>query len=563
MQFADTVFYNAKVVTVNADDDIAEAVAVKDGRIMAVGSREEILALCGADTERTDLGGATLLPGIHDAHVHASDFIHNMHHLACDTCSSIAQLQDSLRAFRPSVESGWLLGNGLTQPVMDEGSGISCHDLDAAVSDIPVILVMWHGHGCVANSAAMKASGISRDTPDPAGGVIERDPSGEPTGVMQEASALQLMFRGMPKLSVESIAERLEEVQRFMNSMGYTAYTECTAGPANNEREGGASGEACLQAYQKLLEEGKLSCRVSVGFYSGRSGIQSDAILREDLPSVPRSKDEHLLRFRMLKFFCDGVDAAHTAWMKQDYADAPGNHGLSCFGPPGASDAEQEAQLREIIRTAHRSGMQIGIHCVGNKAVEKAVDAIIAAQQEYPLPDRRHCIIHGDTFGDLEDLLRGAEAGIIVSAQPALAESMYEKTQSCVGEEFGARMMGLRNLFDGGVVVAGGSDSIAGGFYDWRQGIRCAMERRSAVSGRLHRQDLAITVSEALRMYTVNAAYQEFSEQERGSVEVGKFADFTVIDGDIFALSPAEIGRIRVLRTVLGGKTVYENSPCL
>lgn len=560
MTFADTVFFNAKVVTVNAAGETAEAVAVKDGRIAAVGSSTDMLALCGEHTERIDLNGAMLLPGIHDSHVHASDFIHNRHHLACGGCGSIAELQAALRAYRVEAEGGWLLGNGLTQQVMDEGGGLTRYELDEAVGDIPVILVMWHGHGCAANSAALRASGISGDTPDPPGGIIERGADGEPTGIMQEASALQLMFRGMPPLSVDSITQRLEEMQHLMNSMGYTGYTESTVGPANNDREGGASGEACLAAYRRLLDEGRLTCRVSVGFYSGRGGMQSAEILREDLAknAVPVSANEDMLSFHMLKFFCDGVDTAHTAWMKQDYADAPGNHGCSCFGAQGASDEEQEAELRKTIRVAHESGMQIGIHCVGNKAVEKAVDAIIAAQEAYPLPDRRHCIIHGDTFGEPEDLQRGAEAGIMVSAQPALAENMYEKAQSCAGEALGDRMMGLRELFDRGVIVAGGSDSIAGAYYDWRQSIRCAVERRSSVTGRLHRQDLAISVMDAIRMFTVNAAYQEFCEDRRGSVEPGKFADFTIIDGDLFALTPEEIGRVNILRTVVGGKTVYE-----
>lgn len=560
MTFADSVFYNAKIVTVNPDNDIAEAVAIKGGKIAAVGSCEEVFAFCGENTERIDLGGAMLLPGIHDSHVHAGDFIHNKHHLDCEVCGSIEELQAALRAYRPGVEGGWLLGNGLTQAVMDEGGGLTRHDLDAAVGDIPVILVMWHGHGCAANTAALRAAGITKDTPDPAGGVIERDAAGAPSGIMQEASALQLMFSGMPALSEDSIAERLEEMQKLMNSMGYTGYTDSTVGPGNNEREGGASGEACLRAYGSLLAAGKLSCRVSVGFYSGRGGMQSTAILSEDLRNnaVPVSENEEWLRFNMLKFFCDGVDAAHTAWMKQDYADAPGNHGCSCFGGPGASDEEQEAELREIIRIAHESGLQIGIHCVGNKAVEKTIDAIIAAQKAHPLRDCRHCVIHGDTFGELEDLVRGAEAGIIVSAQPALAESMYEKTQACVGEEFGSRMMGLRKLFDKGVIVAGGSDSIAGAYYDWRQGIRCAVERRSALTGSLHRQDLAISVMEAIRMFTINAAWQEFCEDTRGSVEPGKFADFTIVEGDLFAMTPAEIGRARILRTVVDGKTVYE-----
>ena len=427
----DTIYYHGVIAAVDKDFSLAQAMAVSGDRICAIGSDREVLALRSEDTACVDLRGAFVVPGLQDAHVHAADYIHNLSHVPCAECRDIPELQEQLRHWAGEHPDLWILGNGLSQQVMDEG--LDRIHLDAVVKDRPVILVMWHGHGCIANSAALERSGITVSTPDPPGGVIERDASGAPTGVLQEASALQLAYRGMPPYSAEEISEKLLRMQRFMNSMGYTAYTESTVGTANNGREGGAAGMACIRAYERLLEEKQLTCRVSVGFYSGRDGIQSPEILREDLAAglVPKSPDEDWLSFHMLKFFCDGVEVAHTAWMKEDYADLPGCRGSSCFGGGEMSDEEQAAVLRETLKAAHDAGYQIGIHCIGNRAVHEAAEAIAAIQRENPRPDARHCIIHGDTLADREDLETCGKLGLVISSQPNLASDMYEKESEC------------------------------------------------------------------------------------------------------------------------------------
>lgn len=564
---AQKIYYHGIIATADKSFRMAQAVAVLNGRILAVGTDEEILALRGKDTECEDLQGALLLPGMHDSHVHASDYIHNLHHLSCDHMQSIHDLQAALRIRRTELLSQqaelhtqhdvWLLGNGLPQSLLD--AGLDRRALDSSVSDIPVILIDWHGHGCVANSAALRLSGIDRNTADPAGGIIRRDVQGEPTGILDEAGALQYVFRGMRSFTPEEIIGRLTEMQGLMNRMGYTAYTECTAGPANNAREGGASGEACLEAYRLLLRRGLLTCRVSVGFYSGRDGFQSYELLKDALERglIPMTEKPEWLRFHMLKFFCDGVDVAHTAWMKQDYANAPGCRGSSCFCAPGASEEEQVSELRRVLRLAHDSGYQIGIHTVGDRAVKEALDAIIAAQTANPLPDCRHYLIHADIMGDPEDLLKCSKHGILISSQPNLAESLFDGAENLIGAAKASRLLALRTLLDGGVLLAGGSDSIAGDYHDWRQGIYYAVERRSAATGRQHHPELSATVQEAVRMYTINAAYQEFSDKERGSVETGKLADFTIVDRNFLCLPIEEIKKVQVLQTVVGGKTVY------
>ncbi len=551
------VFYNGIVATVNKENAFFEAIVLSDDKILAVGSNDEMRALAGPDAEAFDLNGNLVLPGIHDAHLHAADYAHNMSHFACDRCATIASLQEGLRRFAAQTDAQWVLGNGIAQSVLD--AGLNCRDLDAAVPDRPCVLVMWHGHGCVMNSAALRSNALTRDTPDPAGGIIEHFPDGEPSGVMQEASALQLSFRSMQTHTVEETAARLKDMQRFMNSMGYTAFTDSTVGPANNAREGGASGENALKAYCRLLADGEMTCRVSVGFYSGRGGVQNADYLREDLAghAVPVSPDEDWLSFHMLKFFCDGVETAGTAWMKEDYANRRGWRGRSVFGAAGSDEAEQIATLRATLRLAHDAGYQIGIHTVGDRAVHEAILAILAAQAENPREDCRHCLIHGEEEIDAGDLELCRQNGIILSSQPNLSEHMFEAVCEAIGAERGAATMPLRTVFDAGVSVAGGSDSIAGDYADWRRGICCAVTRRSALTGKVYRPDLAVTVEEAVRMYTINAAYQEFAEKKRGSLEPGKLADFIVVDRNIFAIDPEEIPGVQILRTVVGGKTVF------
>lgn len=554
---ADTIFYNGIIATVNDNFDFIEAVAVANGKIVAVGTQKEIMLYRGPDTECVDLNGAMMLPGIHDAHIHASDIIHNRGHLQCGGFKSIIELQASLKSFCRSVSQGWVLGNGLSPEMLEKG--ISGKDLDEVAPNLPVILMFWNGHGCVANAKAMEASGIDSMTPDPSGGMIERDADGNPTGVFREVSAMQLAFSGMKDYSPEAICGKLCEMQHIMNRLGYTAYTDCTIGPGNTGREGGAAGPNCLEAYRLLLQRNQMTCRVSVGFYSARNGIQSYDVLKKDLDSgmVPKYEDRTWLDCHMFKLFCDGVADAHSAWFKQDYADMPGNHGSSCFSPDEREEI-QIAELRRAIALVHDSGYQVGIHCIGNRAVKEAINAILEAQKNNPKEGMRHCIIHGDTFGDIEDLKRAAENGIMVSAQPTLDRD-YEAKSSIVGKELGERMRALKPLVENGVIVAGGSDNFDGELPDWRKGIQCAVERRSSETGRLTRQDLATSVKEALKMFTINAAYQESAEKERGSIEIGKLADFTVIDRNILEIPVEEIAKVRILQTVVNGKTVYRN----
>ena len=569
MVTADTILVNGKVATVDKHFSYKQAIAVKNGWIIDVGENDEINAYKGAGTKVIDLEGKVVLPGIHDGHVHLCDWSDNLFNtFNCSRMAvpSLEVLRNTLAEKAKTAGSDtWIRGAGMDGDSFEEcrkrGFPINCHDIDSVTPDVPVVIIFWDGHTCLANSKAMEINGITRDTPNPPGGEIGRDANGNLTGMFHEASALQLVFKKMPRFTVDEIAANLQEAQKIMNSMGYTSYTECTIGTGNTKRERGASGELGIEAYRKLQEQGKLTARVSLGFYSALGGVQSYEVLKNDLENFPFPifNDSNWLDMRMVKLFCDGIHMAYSAWMKEDYADNPGVHGHSCLLGPGATDEEQEAELRRMIKLAHDHGYQVGVHTIGNRAVQATLDAFIMAQQENPRKFLRHYLIHADSLGDREDLRRAARYGIGLSSQSNLADFAYEITIERVGKEKGEMLMGLRDLEEMGLHIANGSDTIGGPYGDWLHAIRAAVTRKSRITGNVYRPDLAITVEQAIREFTMGGAYQEFKEDVRGSIEPGKVADFTVIDRDIFNIDPETITEIKVVMTIVDGRIVFQS----
>lgn len=568
MTIADSIFTNGKIATLDSRNTVVEAIAVKNGFIIARGTTDEMRSLAGDTTQEIDLGGRVMLPGIHDAHVHICDYSDNMLH-TCDcsrgAAANLEQLRDILRKRAEEVGPGnWVRGAGCDDEALEEiareGRRITRWDIDEACPDNPVVIIMWDGHTCLINSNAMKLAGITRDTPNPLGGEILRDENGEPSGLLQEATALQLAFKAMPRATVEELKENLIAGQKLMNSIGYTSYTDCTCGPANSEREVGASGELSLKAYEELLNEGKLTARVNIGFYAGDHAVQSYETCMHVLDTFdfPTYSDPRWVTLNMFKIFSDGVHMGYSAWMKEDYADRPGCRGRSVFLGPDATDEEQEAELKRIVKLAHDRGWQIGVHAIGNKAAAVVTDAFIEAQRENPRPDPRHYLIHSDGLADRKDLKRAAENGIGCSVQTQLASYAYEVTIDRVGKERGDMFMGQRDLMDMGLHIANGSDSIGGPYGKWTTAVQAEVDRKSMVTGEYHRQDLAISVTDALKQFTMGGAWQEHAETWRGSIEVNKVADLTVIDRDIFTIPVSEIGDIECVMTVVDGKIVYQ-----
>lgn len=569
MTTADTLFVNGKIATVDKDFSFVHAVAVRNGWIIDTGETAEMRALYeGPNTKVVDLEGRTMLPGIHDAHTHICDWSDNTRNTVDCSGFSVRSLDDLKVALRRRAEGipegAWVRGAGMNcddvAELREEKRYVNRYDLDAILPDVPVVIIFWDGHTCACNSKVLEINGIDASTPNPLGGEIMRDANGDPTGVFLEASALQLVFKNMPRATVDELKDNLRAGQKIMNSMGYTSYCDCTTGPCNSTREVGASGENGLRAYEQLAAERDLTARVSIGFYPGKNGVQSYELIKECLDTfqMPVFPDKNWVDMHMLKMFCDGVHMGYSAWMKEDYADNPGCHGRSTFLGPDATDEEQIAEINRCVQLAHDRGWQIGIHTIGDKAVQVVTDAYIAAQRNNPGPLRRHYLIHADNLGDHDDLFRAMRNGIGVSVQTELQTFVYEVSIERCGKRKGEMLMGMRDMVEAGMHIANGSDSIGGPYGVWTQAIQAAATRKSGITGKVYRPDMRLSVPQLVRQFTYEGAYQEFAENVRGTIEPNKMADFCVLDQDIFTVDHEAIADTKCLMTVVDGKIVYE-----
>jgi len=564
-QAADLVIYNGKVVTVDKSFSIAQAVAVKGDKIIAVGTDEEIEALVGKNTKVLNLMGKTMLPGINDTHVHSTLFGSEKPPLVIDltdpNIKTIADIVSAVENKAQTIERGrWIIGVGLNLNTIEESKQYPVRlptrwDLDPVSPDNPVCLTVGYFSFLppvdLLNSKAMEIVGITKDTPFPAiGEIVKNWETGEPTGLLKGMSMDLVVKKALPAYNLEDKKQAALAAIRDLNRLGITSITDGALGPGTRGDYQGIWDDECIRAYQEIYNEGKLTMRVGIlmvftPYNTCNIDEMQKSLASADMHSGP---DNEWLRIAGTKFFADGNPMMQTSWNYEPYPD--GTYGT--LNSPGNTDKERIQALADIIAYAHNLGWRVGIHAIGDRAADVCADAFIKAERDNP-KGLRHYVIHGGSIsvGKAKSML-----SLVFGVSPQLGmmlEFMRFFTGGDMSDEQGMPGMlrepmasPLKELIDAGVHVAGSSDVPCAG-PDWKLGIQGAIFQ-------------GLSVEQAIRMYTIEGAWLDHMENIKGSIEVGKLADFCILDINILTIDTMDIGDIQNLITIVGGKIVYDAS---
>ena len=539
---ADLVLTGGHVHTVDAAQPRAEAVAVRGERIVAVGSAADVRALMGPRTRVVDLAGRLLLPGFQDAHIHPISA--GVDRLQCDVreARGRAGVLDMIRAYvaaRP--DDDWIIGSGWYMADFENGTPRR-EDLDAIVPDRPAFFPNRDGHSAWVNSKALELAGIDRDTPDPDDGRIERDPDGTATGCLHEGAA-ELVERLMPRATPEQMGRGLRIAQEYLHSLGITAWQDAIVQPADQA------------VYRAAAEAGWLTARVELAMWWDRERGDDQV---DELIERSRNGSVGRVRANSVKLMQDGVLETFTGAMIETYLAADGrptgNRGLSFIDPE---------RLPGWVTRLDAAGLQPHFHAIGDRAVRECLDAVAAARAANGHTDTRPHIAHIQVIHP-DDIARFAALDVVANAQPLWAcheDQMDLLTIPFLGSERMTWQYPFRSLLDAGARMAMGSDwsvSTPNPLEEMEVAVtRIYPESRGDAEAFLPQQ--ALTLAEAIRAFTAGSAYVNHLDADTGTIEVGKLADLTVVDRDLFAPDSGPIGDGRVLGTWVGGTLVFED----
>lgn len=510
---------NANVITLNLKQPRAEAIAISDGKIVAVCSNKEIRKYITNRTEVIDAKNKTVVPGFVDCHAHMTGFGRSLKALDLRNVRSIKEMQRKLREYADkNSEKSWILGGRWDQEKFAERRFPNRWDLDAAVADKPVFLMRVCGHVGVANSVALQQAGITRET-TVEGGEIDLDEStGEPNGMLRE-NAIELVWKAIPKPSQRELEDACFLACRKAVEAGLTG-VHWILDSADE-----------IRAVQKLYSEGKLPLRVYLGI---------SVELLDELASLGlfTGFGDDMVKIGFVKILADGSLGARTAALKNPYFDKPETSGMMLY---------TQRKLNKFVLKAHKAGLQLAVHAIGDQAMEAVLKAFLKALRGFPRENHRHRIEHCSVLNP--KLIRRMKClGLIASVQPHFVVSDFWVVDR-VGKARARWVYPFKTLMDEGLVVASGSDCPVEPINPLL-GIWAAVARKSF-------PEEGLTVEEALRTYTLNAAYASFDEEKGGSIEVGKFADLTILSDDLLEVSPDRIKDVVVDMTIVGGKVVY------
>jgi len=545
---ADAIYYNGRVVTMWEARPTAEAVAIRGGRFLKVGSNAEVLQTAGAETKKIDLGGRTVLPGLIDSHTHPISAALSERDGPLPAFNSIADVQAYIRqrAARTPKDQVILVPK-VFSPRLKERRYPTRYELDAAASDRPVIAD--NGYAGVVNSFLLDKLKINRDTPQPANGKIIKDDKGEPTGLILGAPQLLRDWRRERTATASELVEALKRMQQAYNRAGITSTID-----RGQDAEG-------FRAYQELHRRGELTVRSYVTYrISGQGTPQQARAEVERIPFVTGWGDDWL-RAGSLKIVMDGGILIGTAYLREPYGEHTSVYGYHDPGYRGVLAVPRE-NVVEIARAANELGWQMTAHVTGGGSLDVLLDAYEAADRERSIRDRRFTVTHGN-FPNEQAIARAKKLGVVFDCQPMWHHLDAPVIKDVLGAERMKHFLPFRSMLDAGVVVAGGSDHmvrfdprLATNPYHPFFGMWMAITRQT-VDGSVINPEQRITRIEALRMWTLNGAYLSFEEKSKGSIEPGKLADLIVVSKDFLSCPADEIKEIEPLLTLVGGKEVY------
>ena len=552
----DLIINNGKVITVDKDFSFAEAIAVKDGNIVAVGSKDEIETLRGETTKTLDLKGNVIMPGINDSHMHLSWMIVSrppyMLDLSFPGVKSIKDIREQVKEAVAKAKPGeWILGGGWNQGIIEE----LIEDLDRVpnktdLDDIspynPVWLYEFSRHTSFVNSAALTAANLTRDSLDPIGGEYHRGPDGELDGYMVETANASIELAA-PKYTTEEMIKAFNENVSYMSEYGVTSCTTAAERPQDMALYSSVYRDAFKKDAHFPL---RINALMLWSDYAIGGAYDEIKTALEQVGTSTNFGNEWV-KIGGIKLFGDGIPPTKTAWLYDTYPD--GTHGSLVL--PGATDEERLEELQRVVDICHDNGFQLAVHTTGDRALEETVKKIANALERDPW-DARHYVIHGDFISE-ESMELMSKHGIAITTQTELKYFLTDDTIARRGEEVAGNQWPLKQLIDHGVTVCNSSD-VPCAVPDWRPGMQTAIVRES-MSGVVSGPHQSLSIEDAIRSYTINGAWLDHMEEVKGSIEAGKFADFCVVGKDLTSIDPHEIHDTPIRMTIVGGHVVYSD----
>ena len=564
LQPPDTIFFDGNILTgerlLSAEPQRVSALALRNGLVVATGTDSNILRLRGPETEVVDLRGAFAMPGFNDAHVHLASGGREKLTIDLVGVKSLAEMQQRIRVAASAADAGpctsslatghspivtaagpgtshptlatshcssWLRGRGWDHTLWESKQLPTSQDLDTVTGDHPAVLTRVDGHIAVANSKALELAGIAAKTTDPSGGKVDRDLAGEPTGIVRE-TAVDLIYEKVPPPSHAERRRALELALEDAAAAGVTSVQDYSTWDD-------------FLVYEELEREGKLPVRISEWL-----------TFLDPLPTLIAQRAHHpqddpMLRTGMLKGFMDGSLGSRTAALKAPYSDDLSNSGIPQF---------DQSTLNQMTVERAGQGFQIGFHAIGDRAVAMALDAFAAAEAAVPTSKNLRFRIEHDQVIDPADLARYKQLNAVASMQPCHLLTDMNWAEQRIGRERAKSSYAWKTFWDQGTPLPFGTDYPVEPITPFR-GLYAAVTRKDESGTKTYFPEQALTINQALYAYTQTSAYAEFAETQKGKLIPGFFADFVVLDRDPLTALPGEILRTQVLRTVVGGRTVY------